>query len=261
MRGCLGLEVKVAGPGELWVEVYESVPRHPVAGGANPPGLTRAVLVRRESVPEKDWMAPYREQAQPFAVGRRLLLDPREPQPLAQAPGERIWLRLPARSAFGTGSHESTRLVLELLETMELAGRRVLDVGTGTGVLAFAARRFGAAAAVALDNDVIAPLHAALNARLNDVQASIFAGTLAALAPRADFDVALVNMIPEQILPELDSLLAHLRPGAEVIFSGILRTAGRGFLGRLRASGLRRVASRFAGEWVAYRVRYRPEPR
>ena len=206
-------------------------------------------------------MAPYREGVRPFPVGARFLLDPREPQPLGRDAGGRIWLRLPARSAFGTGSHESTRLVLELLESVPLAGRAVLDVGTGTGILAFAALHLGARSATAFDNDVLAPLHAAINARLNGVEARLLAGTLAALRPEPGFDVALVNVVPEQILPEIDDLCARLKPGAMVLFSGILRVAGRDFLRRLREHGFARTASRFAGEWVAYRTRFDPVAR
>jgi len=259
MRGCLGLEIKpprADAPGFITVEVYAALD----AGDLEElPGGER---VRSEVVEDADWMAPYREHVLPFTVGRRFLLDPREPQDFEPSTGVshdgRIRLRLPARSAFGTGSHESTRLALELLERADVRDRRVLDVGTGTGILAFAAVGLGARLAVGFDNDVIAPLHAEVNGRLNGVHACLYAGTLDALDPRFAFDVALVNVVPEQILPEIDSLVARLAPGATVIFSGILRTAGPRFLRALRERGLVRRASRIAGEWVAYRTELVP---
>jgi ribosomal protein L11 methyltransferase len=259
LRGCLGLEIKAGDvAGSLRVEVYE--PPSSARGRFDHPHAER---LRTEDVLEADWMAPYREHVQPFAVGRRFLLDPREPQELGRPLDGRIWLRLPARSAFGTGSHESTRLVLELLERTEVRGRRVLDVGTGTGVLAFAAAMLGARAAVGFDVDVLAPLHAAVNARLNSspspaqrsgVAPAFFAGSLAALDPARGFDLALVNVVPEQIGPDLEALVARLAPAATVIFSGILRLAGPRFLRTLRGHGLVRRAARTAGEWVAYRT-------
>jgi ribosomal protein L11 methyltransferase len=204
----------------------------------------------------QDWLAPWREQARPFAVGARFWLDPREPEEGegAAAPEGRILLRLPARAAFGTGSHESTSLALELLETTSIAGRRVLDVGTGTGVLAFAALRLGAREAVGFDVDPAAPFHARDNGRLNALKARLFAGRLSSLLETRSFDLALVNVVPEQIFPEMEALTALLLPGAEMILSGILRERGDGVLDRLRALGFGERARREAGDWIAFRV-------
>lgn len=217
-------------------------------------------LVGAEVVPPADWMAGWRAAARPFPVGERLVLDPRDPDVALGAdealsePG-RSALRIPARAAFGTGSHESTRLVLELLEGMDLAGRRVLDVGTGTGVLAFAALLFGARRAVGLDVDPAAPFHARVNARLNGLRPALLAGGVAALAGFARFDLALVNVVPEEIAVDLPSVVALLDPGGEAVLSGILAASGPRVLAEIAALGLAPVAERTAGEWVAYRVR------
>lgn len=213
-----------------------------------------------EDVPDTDWLAHYRETVKPFPVGRSLYIDPREPgagEP-AEVPEGRRLLRLPARAAFGTGSHESTSLVLDLLETMDLAGRRVLDVGTGTGVLSFASLLFGASQAVGFDLDPAAPFHALENRHLNDLHPLVFVGRLGALRgdPPAQrrFDLALVNVVPEQILPEMPALVRLLRPGGEAVLSGILAERGRGVLDRLRALGFEERDRRTAGDWVAFRM-------
>lgn len=259
-RGTLGSELKKGSAGELVIEAFFPAALDP---GPLPPAL-RAAGARSlgsELVPDADWLAPYRLAAQPFPVGRRLLVDPREPGAAPAAPaaprmGGRRLLRIPARTAFGTGSHESTRLALELMERVDFGGRRVLDVGTGSGILALAALAFGARAACAFDNDVAAPLVARQNARLNGLRPAFFAGDLGTFAESAagGFEVALVNVVPAQITPELPALARLLALGALGVFSGILAGQGRTFLAALRRVGLRRRATRRAGEWIAYLV-------
>jgi len=265
--GTSGVQVVAGVGGTVRLEAYFE---EPVPAGVEE--VAGAVLTGREVVPAEDWLASYRERACPVTVGERLLLDPRDPddhgdgqpEPAAASQPGRLTLRIPARAAFGTGSHESTRLVLELLEGMELEGRRVLDVGCGTGILSFAALRFGAAAAVGLDLDPAAPFHARVNRRLNGFaprEVALFAGTLAALrAPRPGrrFDLALINVIPEEIRPDLVALPELLAPGAEVLFSGILGVFGGRVERDLVARGFERVEAREAGEWVAFRMRWRP---
>ena len=268
--GTLGVQVIGGSSGRVRLESYfaEPVPAAALEPGALGPGVE---LVGRSEVPVTDWLAPYREMARPEAIGERLVVDPREPEAVpveGSVAGEgRITLRIPARAAFGTGSHESTRLVLELLEGMDLDGRRVLDVGCGTGILSFAAVRFGAAYALAFDLDPAAPFHARVNRALNGIEPArvgLFAGTLDGLDPRRAeeagrgrlFDLALVNVIPEEILPEIGGLGPLLAPEAEAVFSGILTAIGSRVAAQLAAVGFETVATREAGEWVALRTRW-----
>lgn len=256
--GTLGVQVLDGAPGRVRVEAYFE---EPLPGGVEGvDAATGAELAGREPVVEEDWLAPYRELARPVRVGERFLLDPREPDGPVAVDAGRIALRIPARAAFGTGSHESTRLVLELLERVDLSGRRVLDVGCGTGVLSLAALRLGARRAVGFDVDPGAPFHARENRRLNDLgpaEVPLFAGTLSALRtlhPDQRFDLALVNVIPEEILPELEGLVPLLAPGAEALFSGILVAFGERVAAELAACGFERFERREVGEWVAFRT-------
>ena len=265
-QGCLGIQTFEAGEGMARLDAYfpaGTTPRPRVPFPA-------AQLFEESELPEADWLAPWREGARPIEVGERFLLDPREPDGEPDVSREelangRIHLRLPARRAFGTGSHESTRLVLEHLETLSaeglLAGRRVLDVGSGTGVLAFAALKLGATAAVGTEIDLAAALVAGENRRLNRLQPTFLTAPLSALQPCAAFDLALINIIPERILPEVHLLPPLLRSGAEAIFSGILSERGEWVRGQLREHGFITVAERTAAEWVAYRCRFRSEAR
>lgn len=249
--GTAGVESAPATDGRVRLTAYFPADGNPEM--ETPPG---AELVADEPVPETDWLAVYREQARPFPVAKTLFVDPREPdEPPAEVPAGRMLLRLPARAAFGTGSHESTSLALELLEAADVRRRRVLDVGTGTGILAFAALLFGARRAVAFDVDPAAPFHGRENRRLNDLHPLFFAGRLAALAPRPGFDLALVNIVPEQILPEMGTLDRLLGPAGEAILSGILTERGGQVLARMQGLGYEEVDRRVAGDWIAFHVR------
>jgi ribosomal protein L11 methyltransferase len=258
MAGTLGLQSATGAGGRLRLEAWFPLESEPLE---MPPGVE---LETAETVPDADWFAAWRERAQPFPVGRSLFLDPREPREADNAPPEipagRRLLRLPARAAFGTGSHESTALALELLEGAGLGGRRVLDVGTGTGVLAFAALAFGAESVTGFDVDPAAPFHARDNSALNGLHPRLFAGRLGALRERPLFDLALVNVVPEQILPEMPALVRLLRPAGEAILSGILAERGRQVLDRMRGLGLVERDRRAAGDWVAFRVAGRTIP-
>ena len=262
--GTLGLEIKPHDGERVRVEAYfDEASPEPDLEAMGLEGAEEIETVGLEPVPQVDWLARYRENAKPFAVGRRLLLDPREPdEPPCEVPVGRVLLRLPARSAFGVGSHESTRLALELLEDLAdeggLAGRTALEIGAGTPVLSFAALRFGARLAIAFDLDPGAPIHARDNSRLNGLFPLHFAGRLAALAapphPRSRFDLLLLNVLPEEILAELPDLANRLAPGGELIFSGILAERGDEMLGRVRELGLIERSRRTANEWIAFRL-------
>jgi ribosomal protein L11 methyltransferase len=251
LAGTQGMQALPERDGRLRVEAY-------FPAGEDDLGITLPVgveLAADEVLQDADWFAGWRERARPFPVGKTLFLDPREPgEPPEELPAGRTLLRLPARAAFGTGSHESTALALELLESAEVAGRRVLDVGTGTGVLAFAALLGGARSVVGFDVDPASPFHGRDNSDLNDLHPRLFAGRLSAIRGDPHFDLAMVNVVPEQILPEMPDLVRLLRPAAEVILSGILVERGRQVLDRMRGLGFEERDRRTAGDWVAFRV-------
>jgi ribosomal protein L11 methyltransferase len=212
-----------------------------------------AALLEEGPFAAEDWLAGYRAHAQPLTVGERFLLDPREPDAAAPVvPAGRILLRVPARSAFGTGSHATTRLALRLLEAEPLAGRDLLDVGTGSGVLAMAAMRLGARRAAGLDLDLAAALLAAQHARLNTVRAAFWAGGLAALAGATRFDIVVVNALPHEILPEAARVVAALRADGSLIVSGVPAVEGERVLAAWRGHGLHRRDEIVEEEWVAW---------
>ncbi len=201
---------------------------------------------------EEDWLSEYRRFVVPHAVGRLFWIDP-HPSALTPAPEDRVHLVVEPRQAFGTGSHESTQLMLVLLETLSLAETRVIDVGTGSGILAIASRALGAASAVGFDIDLDAVFVArqTVAAQPDRQEVALFAGTTAAVRGAGQFDVVLANLIPAQLEPLLADLRALLAPGGTVVISGLMvdqREAVASELGRI---GLRVVDGREVGEWAA----------
>ena len=198
---------------------------------------------------ETDPLELWRAASRPFPLGRRFWVDPGDPGGAA-APSDRIALSLPASRAFGTGGHESTRLALLALEEEDLDEKTVLDVGTGSGILALAAAALGARSSVGLDLDADAIFVARDNLRRHPFgkKVSLYAGPLAACAGR--FDVVVANMLAEEILPEAGALLARAGKAGRVLLSGLTRESEPAVLDRVRTGKWKLAGRRTEKEWV-----------
>ena len=168
-----------------------------------------------EFLADRDWSETWRDGIEPLRFGR-LLVMPRSStsQP---CPDDAV-VRLDPGLAFGTGTHATTALCLERLARMPLEGRRVLDVGSGSGILAIAAARLGATA-VAVDHDPQARRATLENARANGVEIEIVRRLDTV---DASFDVVLANLVAGTIGELSCDLVARLAPGGELVLSGIL---------------------------------------
>ena len=197
-----------------------------------------------------DWVAESAALRRAVFV-EKYLFDPHDGS-LATAPSPGVRrLYLPAVRAFGTGSHESTRLAVRLLVAEDLRGARVLDVGCGTGTLAFVAALEGARQVVAFDVDPHAAFATREQACANGIPyVAAFAGPLDALRDGARFDVIVANMIQEEIAPLLPALRVHLAPRGRLLCSGQLVERRREWEDLLRKEGLRQVRSIQENEWL-----------
>jgi ribosomal protein L11 methyltransferase len=173
-------------------------------------------------------------------------------EPYVPAPGEKV-LDLDPGTAFGTGGHATTRLCLVALDAlMELSERpRVLDVGTGSGILAIAAARLGAGTVVAVDNDPEAVLVSRENAAINSVDDLVALSTTPIEAVEGQFDIVLANILAPTLIALRDAIVARLLPGGAIVLSGILVEEGPSVVQSYVAAGLRLVDERSESEWVA----------
>jgi ribosomal protein L11 methyltransferase len=178
------------------------------------------IVVDTASAPPTNWEEVFRAHHRPVAIGERLLVAP--PWEVPDAPGrERIVVE--PGLAFGTGQHATTRTCLEELEAAVATGRvaSVLDVGTGSGVLAAAAARLGVARVVALDIDpAVLPTARGTFERNGLRGVRLVAGPVAAV--RGRWDLVLANLLASVLIDEAPLLMARVALGGRLVVSGIL---------------------------------------
>ena len=206
------------------------------------------------SMPRNWWKASASEPlSAPIRIGHRLEIVSEKSRIARHT--ETPQLIIPAAGAFGTGEHWTTAMSLRLLEetTARLPlGWRLLDVGTGTGILALAGRVFGAAEVLGLDNDQSAVLHARYNARLNHIgRAKFVLGSILQFKPVGRYEIVTANLFSELLIAALPVLHRALHPSGQLIVSGILRGQAESVVDAFRGNGLELDTLRRRGKWVA----------
>lgn len=213
-----------------------------------------ALPVTQRILDEENWAELWKRHFKPFRVGRRLIIKPgwESYEPLATD----LVLELDPGMAFGTGSHPTTRLCLEALEERVRAGSFVGDVGTGSGILAIAAARLGAARVLATDTDRLPREIAQANVARNGLDAAIRVLTPEAFySEAAGMDVVVANIVANTIVELAPTLAGCLRPEGVLLASGIVTEHQDLVSDALEAAGLAPVE--FAGEdiWVCIAAR------
>ncbi len=208
-------------------------------------------------VEDSDWENNWREYYKPIEVGEKLVVVPE----WEEAPQTgRLPLRLDPGLIFGTGSHPTTRMCLAALEKYAAPGKRVLDLGCGSGILGIGALILGCAGCVGCDIDPKAPDVAAANAALNGIgkdRFSVYAGDILSDASLRRFlgggyEIVLANIVSDVIIPLSSFAGAFTAPGGVFISSGIIDGREDEVAAAIRAGGFRITAHHFEEEWHCF---------
>ena len=212
----------------------------------------------KEPVGELDWSQAWKEGLIAIEISPRLVVRPSFVEHALRDRQHEVIVD-PGR-AFGTGGHESTRLILEWLDVLVEEGaepRRVLDVGTGSGILALAALKLGAGRAVGFDLDLDAVREARGVVQVNGMadRFDLFAGPIGCLST-VGFDLVLVNLLRTEMLPIASEIAGALKRGASLILSGLLEEDLPSVLKAFAEFGLEERAERRSqdasgGIWIA----------
>jgi len=206
------------------------------------------------TVNEEDWANAWKEYFHVTHIGRRLVIRPswREYTP---KPHE-VVLTLDPGMAFGTGLHPTTRMCLEELEKRVQPGMRVLDVGTGSGILSIAAAKLGAESVYAIDNSSVAVESAAANVSLNGLseRVKVVPGVLddaEATRMAGQYDLVLANIIAHVIGSIAPQLARVMTPQGVLVTSGIIEARRQDAEGPLQEAGLEMVEQVMIEDWLA----------
>ena len=205
--------------------------------------------VRTAGVAQEDWQNGWRKYYHPMEIGRRLAVVPS----WQAYDTDRVKLLLDPGLAFGTGGHETTSLCLEALDELTAGGERVLDIGTGSGILAIAALKLGAACAEGVDIDPVAVRTACENAALNGV-AGQFTGLVGDLSDKASgtYQIITANIVANAIISLAPAVPGLLAEGGHFIASGIIDTRAQEVAQALAKAGLTIAQRKDKRGWVCF---------
>ncbi len=209
--------------------------------------------LRVSNLQEQDWANAWKEHFQVHRIGERVVIRPpwREYEPQ----DDDLVIVLDPGMAFGTGLHPSTRLSMLGTEEAVKPGDTVLDVGTGSGILAFAAAKLGASKVDTVDVETVAVKATADNAELNGMS-DVVAVELGSVGPGEPFwgeqyDVVIANIIARVLIELSEAIVAHTKPGGKIVLAGIIETREQDVIDAFTTAGATVINRRFAEDWVS----------
>lgn len=209
-----------------------------------------SLQLEMQTLRQEDWDTAWKQYYHPIAVGKRLMICPSWES--SAPPKQRVPVRLDPDMAFGTGTHETTRLCLELLEDCVRPDISMLDIGTGSGILAISALLLGAQSAAAVDIDRKSVEIAQENALLNGVsdRLSLACGDLGEHID-GHFDVICANIVADVILRLAPSVREFAAPSCTFIASGILEDRKSEMIMAIEKQGFCLTAAKCENDWCA----------
>lgn len=218
--------------------------------------VSKPVSVTTRTLDAEEWEAPLREVLPPLPIGQKFLVTLTDSN--FDNPENRIVLRLQSLGGFGTGHHPTTRMCLEFLENCQVSGKHVLDVGTGSGILAIASAKLGAASVVATDIDDAALEAAKENAKRNGVEGKIkFVKSDLLRRVEGQFDIVLSNLLA----PLIKDLAWQLKSRKTLAYGGLWIASGISSEGwkevkpLLTKLGYHIITERELTGWVAFEAK------
>jgi len=216
-------------------------------------------IIHVKEVFDEDWANEWKKYFKPVRITDKVTVKPSW-ETYSPSPGELI-VEIDPGMAFGTGTHETTALCMRMLERMIQGGEDVIDIGTGSGILAITAMKLGARHVLALDLDPVAVYCTEENVRLNKLQHSITvrkSDLLQALQVANDFigvqlpvHIVVANILAEIIVQFTDAVYAVLQPNGVYIASGIIQDKEQMVINAFVSSGFKIIEKYYDGKWVA----------
>jgi ribosomal protein L11 methyltransferase len=221
----------------------------------NPKLLKVCDIVETRWVEEKDWAESWKQHWHPTPVTPRLTICPTWENYEPKSTDE-IIIRLDPECAFGTGTHETTQLMLKALEKLaeeiEFSQVNLLDVGTGSGILAIYAAKRGCRDLKGVDNDPLAVMTATKNAKINGVESvTEFTDTPLDELCQTKYDIVLANIIAPVILALFPEIVLRLKPGGRFLASGLIVTSVGSVEIAMKDAGFTDIQQQQQGDWFA----------
>ena len=219
------------------------------------PALSIDAKIEVEGINEEDWAENWKQYYKPVPLGRITVVPAWEKY---EARDGEVIVRMDPGMAFGTGTHETTRLVIRLMQDEALENMRLLDVGTGSGILSICASKLGAKDVVGVDIDPVAVKVAKDNA-LSDGCTNITVGVSDLLRgvdlSEGKYDICVANIVADIIIRMMPDVDKYLKPGAPLILSGIIGERAEEVKACAVKYGFRIEKEIFENDWVGLLVR------